>query len=486
MSYVAKAVTESIGPFGLNLGSEKGNKISNDGAFIAERLCPSIKNEFERRGALMVQENVAKINDEIGDFSSTSWAFHEAIVKEAIRYLPNEKTIKAKKTSSELAKMLETSKNKVISELEAMAMPVTSKEELIKTAMVSAEDEKVAELLGSMQWELGKDGRIIAEEVNDKECTIEKVNGIILDNGFVSSNLVTNPETQALEIKSPLPILFTNYVIGEPEMKILRENIFKTLATQKKTGCILMARAFTSEAIQEAQDNMKTFATLLINAPYTNQAEIMRDIQAVVGGRYIDSEECPLNDVYITDVGCANTITARRFNSIISGVQDDQYKDRVAKRIETLKKSVIGSGSEFERRKLEERIAQLEGGFAILKVGSKSVGDRKRLKDKCDDAVNTVHFALKGGTVKGAGLALKEVSEKLEEGDILKRPLNCIYDQIINSAPEDFVVEDWVRDSFLGLKAVLEYTCAFIPTFVSLNALECAESPKKYKEVEVE
>ena len=198
----------------------------------------------------------------------------------------------------------------------------------------------------------------------------------------------------------------------------------------------------------------------------------------MVGGRYIDSEEGRLEDVYITDVGCANSIIARRFNSVISGIKDEHYTKRVNERIETLKKSVIGSQSDYEKRQLEERIAQLEGGFAILKVGSKSVGDRKRLKDKCDDAVNTVRFALKHGTVKGAGQALKEISDKMSEDNILKRPLTCVYDQIKSSAPEDFVIEDWVRDNVYALKVVLEKTCAFVPSFVSINVIECAKDEK--------
>ncbi len=479
MSYVATAVKNSIGPFGLNHLSEKGNKISNDGAFIAEHLCPTIENEFERRGALCVNESVTRINDEVGDASSTAWALHEAIIKEALRYLPTETTIKAKKTYSEIAQMLDKSCKEVVAELEKIKTPIASKEELIKSALVSSEDEKIAEFLGSMQWDLGENGRIIAEEVNDTECSIEKVDGIIMDNGFTSSNLVTNPETQTLEIKTSLPIILTNYVIGVPEMKILRDNIFKTLATQKKTGCIVMARAFTGDAIKEAQENMSTFATLMINAPYTDQREVMKDIQAVVGGRYIDNEETRLDDIYITDVGYCNRIVARRFNSIISGIVDEEYKKRVDERIDYLKKSIIGSQSEFEKRLLSERVAQLEGGFAILKVGSKSLTDRKRLKDKADDAVNSVRLALKGGTVKGAGLAFKEISDKMEEGNILKRPITCIYDQIITSAPEDYVIPEWVRDPYLVLKTVLERTCAFVPTFSSINSIDTTANPKE-------
>jgi len=481
LELISHPVCDSIGPFGLNHLSEKGNKISNDGAFIAQQLLPTIKDEFQRRGATVVNENVNKINDEIGDFSSTSWAMHEAIIKEAIRYLPKKGTIKAKKNPAEIAKMLETSKNEVIAKLEKMSVPVSSKEELIKCALVSVEDEKVAELLGTMQWELGKDGRIIAEEVNETECSIEKVKGIKLDNGFGATHLITNAEKQSLEVVK-VPIMLTNYTIGEAEIQLLTASVFKPLIAQKKFGVIIIARAFTAEAIKKCTESMAAgFAIFPINAPYTDQREVMRDIEAVVGGRYIDNEEASLEDIIISDIGFCERLEARLMDGLITGTDNEQAKARVEKRVETIRQKLAGSQSDFEKRALEERIAQLTNGFAILKVGSKSVTDRKRLKDKADDAVNTVRNALKEGTVRGAGLALKEISDKMEEGNILKRPLLCIHEQIVSSAPEDFQVPEWVRDATYSLKVVLERTCAFVPSFISINSIDTTANKKECK-----
>ncbi|MEI6532484.1 MAG: TCP-1/cpn60 chaperonin family protein [Candidatus Roizmanbacteria bacterium] len=479
MSYVADRVKASIGPFGENHLSEKSNTISNDGAFIAEHLAPTIKDEFEKRGALVVQQNVAKINDIVGDGSSTAWALHDDIIKEIIRYLPNDKSIKAKKTYSEVAKMLNKAKDEVIKELGAMATPITSKEELIKSALVSVEDEAVAELLGTLQWELGPEGRIIAEEVNDTKSSVEKVNGIMLDNGFGATHLVTNPEKQSLEVND-MQCILTNYTIGVEEIDLLKENIFKQLIAQKKIGVILIARAFTADAIKRCQESSQArFVIFPINAPYTDQREIMRDIETVTGGRYIDTEENSLEDIYITDVGFIKRLEATMFKAIVTGIEDENSKARVAKRVELLKKKLIGEQSDFMKRALEERIAQLTNGFGILKVGSLSLTDRQRLKDKCDDAVNAVRLALKGGTVKGAGLALKEISDKMEEGNILKRPLLGVYNQIISSAPEDFKIEDWVRDPVILLQTIIEKTCAFCPTFASIGSIDTSPNPEK-------
>jgi chaperonin GroEL len=360
-----------------------------------------------------------------------------------------------------------------------MAKPITSEEELIKSALVSVENKEIAELLGATQWELGKDGVIIAEEGNEPKSSIEKVKGIRLDNGFGTSLVITNPEKQSLELKE-VNVLMTNYTIGDPELKILNESVFKQLITQKKLGVVLIARGFTSEAIKTCMESLKSgFAIFPVNAPYVDQTQIMKDMEAVIGGRYIDQEEGRLEDIYISDVGFAKRFMARRFDAIIAGEEDEQSDTRIAKRVAELKKQQLSEQSDFMKKATEIRIAQLTNGFALLKVGSSSITDRQRLKDKCDDAVNAVRLALKGGVVKGAGLAFKEISDKMEEGDILKRPLLCVYNQIVSSAPEDFVIEDWVKDPMLILKTVLEKTCGFCATFASINAIAAEENKPK-------
>lgn len=481
MSYVAEAIRSTIGPFGQNFANEKGNKITNDGYTISSELCPTLKDEFERRGALIAHEASAKTNDMVGDATSTAWALTDAIVKEAIRYLPNERSIKAKKTPGEIIFMITKSKDAVISKLEDMTIPIADKESLIKSALVSVENEQLAELLGSMQWELGPDGVIIAEEVNETESSIEKVKGIRLDNGFGTSQVITNPEKQSLEV-ADIPVLLTNYTIGQEEIMMLTKSVFQNLIAQKKWGVVLVARAFTADAIKLCMESMKTgFAVFPVNAPYTYQTEIMKDIEAVVGGRYIDVEEGRLEDIYITDIGYAKRFVARQFDAVVTGVDDEHAEKRVTERAEFLKKKLEGEQSEFQKKYLETRIAQLTSGFAILKVGSHSVTDRKRLKDKADDAVNAVRLALKGGTVNGAGRAFKEISDNMAEDNILKRPLTVVYDQITGSAPDGWEIPEWVRDPFLVLKAALENSCASAGTFASIGGIITSANPKDCK-----
>lgn len=479
--YVADAVMSTMGVFGTNGSLQKGNKITNDGFLISKELIDAISNEFERQGARVALEASSKTNDEVADGTSSAWALWKHIIKEAIRYLPNDKSIKAKKTSSEIKEWIEQSKQEVLRNLKSQVAFITSKEELIKSALVSVENEKIAELLGSMQWELGPDGQIIAEEVNDIECSIEKVKGIRLDNGFGASILVTNPEKQSLEVNN-LPILLTNYVLDVIELDKLKLSIFQSLVAQKKHGIIIVARAWTENAIKLCQQSAQSgFSIFPINAPYVNQTQIMKDIESVVGGRYIDTVESSLEDIYITDIGFCERLEAKINSAIVTGKEDKQADERIQKRVAILKKTLEGEKSDFYKKMLQERIAQLLSGFAILKVGAISVAERQRLKDKCDDAVNAVRHAFKGGTVKGGGLAFKEISEELGEDNILKRPITCIYDQIMTLAPEGYIIPEWVRDPYLVLESALRNACDIAGTMASITSAVVDKNPKECK-----
>jgi len=482
--YVAQAVKSTIGPFGMNALIEKGDRSTNDGYLISQNLCPTIKDEFEKRGAVVGHQASARTNDIVGDATSSAWALEDAICDEALRYLPTEKSLVAKKSYAEVDKMIQNGKNEVLLKLKELTTPIESKESLIKSALVSVEDEKLAELLGSTQWELGESGMITVEEVNDTECSIERVKGIRIDNGFSNSVIINNYEKQSFEI-SDTNIILTNYTIGVEQITALNDSIIQPLLAQKRTKLVIMARAFTAEAIQLCIDTTKTgFGIYPVNAPYTDQAETMRDLEAIVGGRYIDSEEAKLEDMYLSDVGYCKSLTARRFDAIITGVDNDKTAEKICNRVEILKKKHSGSQSEFEKKNLETRIAQFTNGFAILKVGAQSTVNRKRIKDKCDDAVNAVRLALKGGTVRGAGIALKEVSESLDDTNILKRPICVIHDQIMSSAPEGWEVEDWVRDPYLVIECALTNACDVASTLIRTNIIVAEENKKKKEDEE--
>jgi chaperonin GroEL len=475
-SYLSSVVGSTLGPHGQNVLLEKGNRATNDGYTISAELAGTIKDEFERRGALVFHEVSSKTNDEVGDATTSSEVLALAILNEAVRYLPNEKTLIAKKKPSEIVQMIETSRLNVISKLEPKT--IETKEELIASAKVSVEDDELAQLIGSIQWEIGKDGFIIAEETIEPKSSIQIVKGIRIDNGFGTPIVITNQATQSLELKD-VSVLLTNYTLQKDDILRLKDKVFSPLILQKKLALVIIARAFSAEAIQLCTESMKAgFAIFPINAPYTHQSEIMKDLAAITGANYYDTEETRLEDISITDIGFATEIRARRFDAIIMGQENNEA---IQERISQLEEKLNGTAvSDFEKKTLQARIAQFKGGFAILKIGADTVFERQYKMDKATDAVNSVRLALQGGTIKGAGLAFKEISDQLPDDDILKRPLLSIYNQIMTTAPEGFVIEEWVRDPYLTLVSALTNACSVAGMFSTVNAVITSENPPKF------
>lgn len=478
MDYVADAIKATLGPYGLNALLEKGNRPTNDGYTISSELAGTLEDEFERRGALALHEASSKTNDEVGDATSTVQALTQAIIKESLRYLPTETSLIAKKKPSEITQMISQSRDMVIEKLKSMKQPIETEEQLIASAKVSVEDEELAQLIGSTQWQIGPEGFILVDETIEPKSSIEVVKGIRLDNGFASTNFITDQANQTADI-SDISVVLTNYTIGKEEVMKLKASVIDPLIAAKKDKLVIVARAFTAEAIQLCNEtSQKGFLLWALNAPYVYQDEIMKDLSAITGATYFAQEEARLEDINVQDIGFAKKIMARRFDGIVTGVEDMKRAIAIAERAKTLEERLTGEVSDFERKAIQARIAQFRGGFAILKVGAETVFERKYKKDKADDAVNSVRLALQEGTVKGAGLAFKEISEQLEDNDILKKPLLCVYNQIMSSAPEGFVIEDWVRDPYLTLVSALKNACSVASQFGSINAVVTTKDKK--------
>ncbi len=457
---VAKIVVESIGPFGLNLATEKGKKTTNDGYLISQSVSLALKDEFERQGALLQHEYSSKTNDKVADATSTTIALNQAIRQELIKFLPTEKRYVSKKSVAQLRKELEAEREKVMEIVRKDVKPVETKEDLIKSAIVSVEDEDLGKLIAETQWELGVDGRMIVEEVNEDECSIEHINGILLDNGFASSLMINNPKEHALEVENGY-ILLTNHQIHTFDVSDKEGGIRKLIEKMTSSGLrnlTIFAQAFEQKAVEVLVGlQQQGFNCYAINAPYVNQGQMLLDIASVTGGRAILQDNSSLDDIQLADLGKYSKMKMRIMGGIITGVDDST--ERKEKRIKELQAEWEGEQSYFAKRQLEERIAALKGKLAFLKIGAYVKDDRERLKDKADDAVVSVRMAWKGGTVKGGGLAFKEAADQLPEDSLLKRPLQVIYNQIMNSAPEGFTIEDWVRDPIITLETALKNAC---------------------------
>lgn len=480
---LAGAVSSTIGPYGQNWFIEKGNKVSNDGVSIAREIF--LKDEFENRGVVALREAAIKTNDEAGDGTSTATLLAWHIYKACSKFLAKV-GVMAKKTPSELIRQIEDERAEVTAKLVSMATPIETKEQLINSATVSVEDAILGNLIGEAQWTLGKEGRLLAEETAEKTHSVERVNGVLIDNGFGTSGVMNNFEKQSLEVED-VAVVLTSYSIKDindwQKVMALCETVVKT----GQTKVVIIARAWTDETIRfclaninNKQGGMKIYP---LNAPYVDMTARMKDLESVLGARFIDSEVDSLDEMYISDVGFAKKITAQRFEAIITGITDDKSKKRIAKRVEELKAQLKGSVSDFEKKNLSARISQLENGFAKVKVGSDSEMERKRLFDKVEDAVNAVRAAYQEGTVPGAGLAFKQIAETLPDTYLLKQPLMELNRQIMSSAPADFVVEDWVRDPVKVLRIALEKACVAAAAFATAAGVVCEERPKQIDEM---
>lgn len=455
--FLAESVGSTLGPFGQNFFMDKGQKISNDGVTVAREIL--LTDEIQNLGANAIREAAIKVNDEVGDGTTTAVMLAYAIYKSASAYLA--KTgVMGRKTPSEIVRQIEKEREEITNLLTAHATPIETKEQLINSAIVSVEDRSLGQLIGEAQWELGKDGILLAEGTAERTCSVEKVSGVRIDNGFGTSQVITNNEKRSCEVEDTKVILTSHSIkdFGDWQ-KVMK--ICDVIARTGSNRVVIIARAWTDETINYCLQNLNkgTMKIYPFNAPYMDMQERMKDLAAVVGATFLDSENSNLDDLQISDVGFAKKIVGRLFDAIITGASDEKTQARIAKRVETLTEKLSGEQSDFEKKHLGARIAQLKNGFAIVKVGSSSELERKRLLDKCEDAVNAVRVAFQDGTVRGAGLAFVDISDTLPDDYLLKRPIRAIYEQICATSPVDFKIEDYVRDPLKVLTTALKCAC---------------------------
>lgn len=481
----ADAVRRTLGPKGRNAvsGIRGGTPhITNDGVSILKELW--IEDEIKMLGLRTARESALQLNDKCGDGTTSAMVLTFNTLLEFAKRIGytvvNPATSKYVKGTMigapsvmDIKRQIENESVLVIERLRKMAKPVASREELIGAVRVSVEDENLADLIGGMQYDLGPEGTILVEDSNEPDVEMERINGIRFDNGFPTSSVINNQERQTLELEN-VHVIFTNGIVGSIADFKGRHNsddagILSTLMNNlvkqgKPAKVVIVARKFDQLAMQEISmqlqmsvQNKNALEIFPINAPYINQTQIFKDMAAILGGTFINVEEGrDLRDMILSDVGFATKVQASRWNAIFAGTVDEKAKNRIEERVKALHKEMKGETSDFARKMLEGRIAQLTNGFALMKVGAKSQAEQKRRRDKIDDAVASARAALQEGLVAGAGLALMEAAEVLPDDAILKTPLRSIYDQIQRNAGTAFDIEPWVKDPVKVLCMVVE------------------------------
>ena len=407
IAQAAHAVKVTLGPRGRNVVIEKpygGPRITNDGVSIAKEI--SLKDRFENMGAEIVKEVASKTNDVAGDGTTTSVVLFEALVEEGLARVMKGANAMAIRSGMEKAKIA------ALAELKKMANPVSGKAEVKQVASISAESEVLGNIIAEAVEKVGASGVVTVEESQGMELSYDIVEGLQIDKGYVSAYMVTNPERMEAEMKDAL-IFLTDKKIGNVQ-EILP--LLEKVAQSGKKELVVIADDVEGDALSTFIVNKLrgAFSVLAVKAPGygDRKKEMLADIATVVGGQVISGDVgISFESATLGMLGKAARVAATKDTTTIVGGKGK--KADIAARIGQLKTQAELTESKFDKEKLEERIAKLSGGVAVISVGAATETEMKYLKDKIDDAVKATKASIEEGIVAGGGTALAKVAKKL-------------------------------------------------------------------------
>ena len=486
---LADAVKVTLGPKGRNVVIESGfgsPTITNDGVSIAKEI--ELEDKAENVGAEIVKEVAQKTNDVAGDGTTTAVLLAQSIISEGL------KNVAAGADPLAIKRGLTKGTEQVVFELKKMAQKITTKEEMAQVATISAENSELGNLIAQMMEEIGKDGVITIEESKTFGLQKEIVKGLQFDRGFVSPYMISDPERMEAVYEN------AHILITDKKISSLNEilPVLEKLAQIGKKELVIIAEEIEGDALATLVVNKLRgiFNTLAVKAPGfgDRKKEMLQDIATVTGGQLISEETgLKLENVEERMLGMARrVISTKEHTTIIEGKGE---KSEIEARISQIKKEIKATASDFDKEKLQERLAKLSGGVGIIKVGAATEVEQKALQHKTEDALNATRAAVEEGIVPGGGVALLRAVKVLDglkaEGDeqlginILKRALEEPIRQIAkNAGAEGSVVAEQVKNQKGGFgynagKGVFEdlmQAGIVDPTKVVRSALENATS----------
>ncbi|MCL9972376.1 MAG: chaperonin GroEL [Candidatus Pacebacteria bacterium] len=404
----AKAVKVTLGPRGRNVILDKGYggpHMTNDGVTIAKEI--SLKDKFENMGAEIVKEVANKTNDLAGDGTTTSVVLFQAMVEEGL-----------KNTAMGMNAMLvrsgmEKAADAAVKALKSIAKPVAGDKDIKQVATISAESAEIGETIAEVIEEVGQNGVVTVEESQSFGIEKEVVEGLEFDRGYISPYMITNAEKMAAEYKD------AHILITDKKISTIQDilPILEAVARTGKKELVIIADDVDGEALPTLVLNKLrgAFNVLAVKAPGygDRKKEMLQDI-AIMTGATVVSEEVglKLDKTELTMLGRAGKVIATKDSTIIVGGKGT--KKDIDGRVQSLKKQLADTTSKFDKEKLEERIAKLSGGVAVIRVGAATETEMKYLKDKIEDAVNATKAAIAEGIVPGGGTALVKAAQKVE------------------------------------------------------------------------
>ncbi len=448
---LANAVRVTLGPGGRNVVLDKGfgaPTITNDGVTIAKEV--ELKDRTENLGAEIVKEVSEKTNDLVGDGTTTAVVLAQAMISEGL------KLVEAGFTPADINKGMKDRVDKIVEFLKKRSIKIQNKQEIAQVAMISAENEEIGNLIAEIMDEVGKDGVITVEESKAFGLEKEIVKGMQFDKGYTSPYMITDADRMEAVYENPY-ILVTDKKISSLQEIV---PILEKVSQAGKKELVIISEEIEGDALATLVVNKLRgiFKTLAIKAPGygDGKKEMLSDIAVLTGAQLISEEVgLKLESIDISSLGSARKIIATKEKTTI--IEGKGKKDNIEARIGSIKNEIETTDSEFDKEKLQERLAKLAGGVAVVKVGAATEVEQKAKQHKIEDALNAAKAAVEEGVVPGGGVALAvaaaltessgdgKLSALEKEGyiaghDIVRRACQSPLRQIIKNTGTDEVV----------------------------------------------
>ena len=448
---LATAVVTTLGPKGRNVALDKkwgAPTITHDGVTVAKEI--ELEDPFENMGAQLLKEAATKTNDIAGDGTTTATLLAHTIITEGM------KNVAAGANSMLLKRGILAGADAVVEAIAGQSIELTSKDEIANVAAISAQDKEIGQLIAEVMDKVGKDGVITVEESKGLEFETEYVEGMQFDRGYISPYFITDPETMEAVIEEPYILIHDKKVSSAQDLVPVLEKLVQRGAR----NLVILAEDIDGEALATLVLNKLRgmLNCLAVKAPGfgDRRKAMLRDIAALTGGHVITEEEGrKLDSTTIEDLGRADKVISTKDDTTVVGGSGDDAEIRG--RLEQIKVEIDRSTSDYDKEKLQERLAKLAGGVAIIRVGAATETELKEKKHRVEDALSATRAAVEEGIVPGGGVALINAISALDEVkmdypdeqtgvNILRAALEMPMRKISENAGEDgAVILDTVR-----------------------------------------
>jgi chaperonin GroEL len=485
---VANAVKVTLGPKGRNVVLDKkwgAPTITKDGVTVAKEI--ELEDPYENMGAQLVREVASKTNDVAGDGTTTATVLAQAIVNEGLRY------VAAGGNPMVVKKGIDAAVSKSVDEIKKISTPVTDKESVANVASIAGNDKEIGDLIADAMDKVGKDGVITVEESKGTATALEVVEGMQFDKGYISPYMVTDPERMEAVLEDPLILIHEKKISAAADLIPVLEKV-----AASRRPLVIIAEDVDGDALATLVVNKirGTFIAVAVKAPGfgDRRKAMMEDIATLTNGKFLSEDlGIKLENVDLTMLGQAKKVIVTKEQTTI--VEGAGSADAVKGRIEQIRHQIEATDSSYDREKLQERLAKLAGGVAVIKVGAATETELKEKKHRFEDALSATRAAVEEGIVPGGGATLVNIIPALDglgESDdekvgvaIVRRALEEPLRQIAaNAGLEGSIVVEKVKGlpKGQGLNAMTEEYVDLIksgivdPVKVTRSALENAAS----------